>query len=110
MVNTGGIARGPLCYNSPVGVASLSQQKAAPYGASGFFFVTSVPPTSGYSTLLHLPHYPGRGDTMSQFLRKIWLNEEGQDIAGYPVMSLIASGDVLFNGRATAAHHVTWVW
>jgi len=47
---------------------------------------------------------------MSRFLRKIWLNEEGQDIAGYPVMSLIASGDVLFNGRATSAHHVTWVW
>ena len=51
MVNTGGIARGPLCYNSPVGVASLSQQKAAPYGASGSFLLLRYHPHIG---LIHL--------------------------------------------------------
>ncbi len=48
---------------------------------------------------------------MSHFLGKIWLDEEGQDIAEYSVMPFIARANRLFNGRATSAHHaVTWVW
>jgi len=31
---------------------------------------------------------------MSRFLRKIWPNEEGQDIAEYSVMPFIARGEM----------------
>jgi hypothetical protein len=47
---------------------------------------------------------------MNHFPRKIWLEEEGQDIAEYSVPSLPRAKS-LFNGRATSAQRaVTWVW
>jgi hypothetical protein len=48
---------------------------------------------------------------MSQFLRKIWLDEEGQDCAEYSVMPSLPRATRLFNGRAISARReVTWVW
>ena len=58
--NTGGIARGPLCYSSRtdhrimqnrrLGIASLCQQKLAQMEPWGPFSGASVPPTSDQST------------------------------------------------------------